>query len=172
MNKGCIFVGGVHGSGKTFLCERIQKELGCTYISASLLLQWKKVEKEVDNVVQNQIRLKQLLLDCMNDNQLYLIDGHFALWNKERKIEMVSLKFFEGIGIKCVVLVWNDIEVILKNLKQRSGLRYSSKIIAELFEVEKNNSIYVADYLKVPFFLINPFRENDIKQFLIKVRDL
>lgn len=54
MNKGCVFVGGVHGSGKTQLCKKIQEVIPCNYISASQLLQWKKKEKTVENVLENQ----------------------------------------------------------------------------------------------------------------------
>lgn len=91
MNKGCIFVGGVHGSGKTQLCKKIQEIIPCKYISASQLLHWEKKEKKVENVQGNQFVLKKLLEENTQKEERYLIDGHFALWNNNFECEKVPL---------------------------------------------------------------------------------
>lgn len=38
MNKGIIFIGGVHGVGKGTLCKRLASDLKITHLSASEVL--------------------------------------------------------------------------------------------------------------------------------------
>ena len=144
MSKGCIFVGGIHGSGKTELCKKIQEKIDCVYLSASQLLKWSKKEKNVENVQENQRILKELLKKEMQDDKLYLIDGHFALWNKGYKCEKVPLTFFEDLNIKCILLVVENEDVIEKRLFVRNEINVLSENIVSISKVEKECSQFVA----------------------------
>ena len=162
MNKGSIFVGGVHGSGKTQLCKKIQEAIPCNYISASQLLQWNKKEKTVENVQENQKILKELLLKSIHPNELNLIDGHFALWNKDYKCEKVPLDFFENLNIKCILLTVEDCHVIGERLRARNGMNISPEIIESISSLEKKHSKFVAEKLGVDFFQVNVSNENQV----------
>lgn len=162
MSKGCIFVGGVHGSGKTELCKKIQEKIDCVYLSASQLLKWSKKEKNVENVQENQRILKELLKKEMQDDKLYLIDGHFALWNKEYKCEKVPLTFFEDLNIKCILLVVENEDVIDKRLFVRNEINVLSENIVSISKVEKECSQFVAGKLGVYFYQVNSSNENQI----------
>lgn len=162
MSKGCIFVGGVHGSGKTELCKKIQEKIDCVYLSASQLLKWSKKEKNVEDVQENQRKLKELLKKKMQDDKLYLIDGHFALWNNEYKCEKVPLTFFEGLNIKCILLVVENEDVIEKRLFVRNEINVLSENIVSISMVEKEYSQFVAEKLGVYFYQINSSNENQV----------
>lgn len=162
MSKGCIFVGGVHGSGKTELCKKIQEKIDCVYLSTSQLLKWSKKEKNVENVQENQRILKELLKKEMQDDKLYLIDGHFALWNNEYKCEKVPLTFFEGLNIKCILLVVENEDVIEKRLFVRNEINVLSENIVSISMVEKEYSQFVAEKLGVYFYQINSSNESQV----------
>ena len=162
MSKGCIFVGGVHGSGKTELCKKIQEKIDCVYLSASQLLKWSKKEKNVEDVQENQRKLKELLKKKMQDDKLYLIDGHFALWNNEYKCEKVPLTFFEGLNIKCILLVVENEDVIEKRLFVRNEINVLSENIVSISMVEKEYSQFVAEKLGVYFYQINSSNESQV----------
>jgi len=162
MNKGCIFVGGVHGSGKTQLCKKIQEKIDCVYLSASQLLKWSKKEKNVENVQENQRKLKELLKEKMQDDKLYLIDGHFTLWNKEYKCEKIPLTFFEDLNIKCILLVVENEDVIEKRLFVRDEINVLSENIVSISDVEKEYSQFVAEKLGVYFYQVNSSNENQV----------
>lgn len=162
MSKGCIFVGGVHGSGKTELCKKIQEKIDCVYLSASQLLKWSKKEKTVENVQENQRILKEHLKKEMQDDKLYLIDGHFALWNKEYKCEKVPLAFFENLNIKCILLVVENEDVIEKRLFLRNEINVLSENIVSISMVEKEYSQFVAEKLGVYFYQVNSSNENQV----------
>ena len=160
MNKGSIFVGGVHGSGKTQLCKKIQEVIPCNYISASQLLQWKKKEKTVENVLENQKKLKEILLKNIRPNELNLIDGHFALWNKDFKCETVPLDFFENLFIKAIVVINENSETVYNRLLHRNLLSFSLRDIQQLAHAEYNHAKIVSERLRVPFLEVN---ENEIE---------
>lgn len=162
MSKGCIFVGGVHGSGKTELCKKIQEKIECVYLSASQLLRWSKKEKNVENVQENQRILKELLKKEMQDDKLYLIDGHFALWNNEYKCEKVPLTFFEDLNIKCILLVVENEDVIEKRLFVRNEINVLSENIVSISKVEKEYSQFVAEKLGIYFYQVNSSNENQV----------
>lgn len=163
MSKGCIFVGGVHGSGKTTLCECIQKELNCHYISASQLLNWSKKEKNVENVEENQKKLKELLVKEMQNDELYLIDGHFALWNEKNECEKVPLDFFCGLSIKCLVLAEESENVISKRLLIRSRLEISADNILKMMIAEKEQAQYVCSQLGIPIYKVHSCDKDEVK---------
>lgn len=172
MSKGCIFVGGVHGSGKTELCKKIQEKIDCVYLSASQLLKWSKKEKNVENVQENQRILKELLKKEMQDDKLYLIDGHFALWNNEYKCEKVPLTFFEGLNIKCILLVVENEDVIEKRLFVRNEINVLSENIVSISMVEKEYSQFVAEKLGVYFHQVNSSNENQVNVLINQMEQI
>ena len=174
MNKGCIFIGGVHGSGKTQLCKKIQERINCVYLSASQLLKWGKKEKTVDNVQENQRILKELLKKEMQNDSLYLIDGHFAIWNNEYKCEKIPLDFFENLNIKCIILTVENCNVITERLLARNGIHVPSKNIESISNIEEEHSKFIAQKKGAFFFQVNvsnikqiDFTINQVKQICL-----
>lgn len=142
--------------------KKIQEKIDCVYLSASQLLKWSKKEKNVENVQENQRKLKELLKEKMQDDKLYLIDGHFTLWNKEYKCEKIPLTFFEDLNIKCILLVVENEDVIEKRLFVRDEINVLSENIVSISDVEKEYSQFVAEKLGVYFYQVNSSNENQV----------
>lgn len=162
MNKGCIFVGGVHGSGKTQLCKKIQEIIPCKYISASQLLHWEKKEKKVENVQGNQFVLKKLLEENTQKEERYLIDGHFALWNNNFECEKVPLYLFENLNLKCIIVVEANIDAISGRLLLRDNKMIEIEKIRQLKEAERENAELVAQNLNIPIYSVVNLDTNQI----------
>jgi adenylate kinase len=59
MKRRIIFIGGVHGVGKTTLCKKIESRFNIEHFSASNLIAKEKAEehlrnKQVENITENQ----------------------------------------------------------------------------------------------------------------------
>lgn len=162
MRKGCIFVGGVHGSGKTTLCERIQKELNCHYISASKLLNWKKIEKNVEDITANQQILKKLLKEKIRGEECYLIDGHFALWNNQFQCEKVSVDFFYELNIISIIFVKEEHAVVRERIVSKTKMNVSMDDVIRLSKAEYDQARCVAEKLGVPIYEVSPSNVGEI----------
>lgn len=162
MNKGSIFVGGVHGSGKTQLCKKIQETIPCNYISASQLLQWNKKEKTVENVQENQKKLKEILLKNIRPNELNFIDGHFVLWNEQRSCEIVPLEFFQGLSLKGIILVTENANVIYNRLLERDKMNLALENIENISSAEELQAMWVAKNLEISLYKVVSTSELDV----------
>ena len=49
MFNNIIFIGGIHGVGKSTICHLICSELNIEYLSASELLKWKDINEDAEN---------------------------------------------------------------------------------------------------------------------------
>ena len=101
MKKTIIFVGGVHGVGKTTFCQRLAAESGYSHFAASSLIKQKKetaistVSKNVTDIPSNQ----ELLLEAISDLEasIIILDGHFTIpdknesWSGNFEIGTVSI---------------------------------------------------------------------------------
>ena len=94
-----IFVGGIHGVGKSTLCKKACELIGIKYLSASSVLNWAKVNnnqksKKVQDITQTQDLLINGLKKFITDEKVYLLDGHFCLLNKRSEICKIPVGTF------------------------------------------------------------------------------
>lgn len=172
MSQSCFFVGGAHGSGKTKLCKAIQKKLGCSYISASELLQWEKEEKTVDDVAANQKKLKTLLNDAVKEKSFCLIDGHFALWNKDYNCELVPLDFFEDLNLGGIIFVLPKIEEIQSHLYERDHILFPLDQIKTLVDTEYTQAESTAKRYGVPFYVIDSSNDEQVEKITATIGEI
>lgn len=101
-----IFLGGVHGVGKTSMCEGLFERFGLEVISASTIIRAERAHPSSDsrtavlNVGGNQgllIRGVQRLVTGAPGK--YLLDGHFALRTLAGNIEEIDADVFHSIGV-------------------------------------------------------------------------
>ncbi|MFK8377112.1 ATP-binding protein [Capnocytophaga canimorsus] len=100
-----IFVGGIHGVGKSTICHRICIEQNIEYLSASELIKWRDFNKEVnnkkvDNLLFTQDRLIEGLKNRVQKDKTYILDGHYCLLNGNNEIEKIPFETFEQIKPK------------------------------------------------------------------------
>jgi adenylate kinase len=170
MSRLRIFVGGVHGVGKGSLCKCLADSLMSEYVSASKLLQWNSKLKFVNNVRGNQEILAELLFSNTQSDFSYIIDGHFALWNKDHACEPVPLKTFVNLNLSAIVLVTCTSEIIQNRLKERDNILYKLEDIIQLQDLEIKQAKYVAEALSIPIIVVDTTEENYTDSLIKKIK--
>ena len=168
MSRYTLFVGGVHGSGKSHFSRLLREEIICDYISASSLLHWTTIDKTVKNVDANQQLLATLLPEALRADKVFLIDGHFALWNKEGIVELVSPIVFEACHPNVMLCIVCNSDVITERLRDRDGINYSHEVIEQLQSNEVLHAKMMAERLNLPLFIVDSTDEIAMKK-IIKV---
>lgn len=172
MSRFTIFVGGVHGSGKSCFSQQLQKEIVCDHVSASDILQWSTTDKTVENVGANQELLSSIVPYAIRADKTFVIDGHFVLWNKERASEKVPVKFFESCKPDVLVVVTEMPGVIAGRLHDRDGLSYEIDDIEKLQREEIENASSISEKLGIPLYVIASTNREEIKTCISKIKTL
>jgi adenylate kinase len=173
---GLVFVGGVHGVGKSTVCAEVAVRLGLPVHSASAVIRSERglyvpvQGKAVANVDGNQ----QLLIEGVRkllelSAGIQLMDGHFALRSTSGKIECISVSVFEQLGIRQVVCIRDAASSILQRLIQRDGYSGSLEEIAALQEAELQHANVVAKRLSVPLHVMSAFDAASLELLLRRV---
>lgn len=162
MARAKIFVAGIHGSGKGTICHFLQEKFYGDYISASKLLQWNTKSKLVEDVDDNQVLLLKLLQTHLIHDFLYVIDGHFVLWDNEEQCKKVSDSFFETLRPDAIILAFCDPLIIKERLFRRDNISYSIEKVNELQEKELEHAHHVSDMLNVPLLVVDSSEEINI----------
>ncbi len=152
-----IFVGGVHGVGKTHFCEKLSERFSVEHVSASSLIKRHKRlarNKEVEDVGGNQAILIAELSNYQTNKSTLLLDGHFSLLAKTSEIEDVPLGIFLAISPLAIFLLHDDPLEIAKRLTLRDGEDCKVELIASLQEREVSRAHWVSSELNVPIIRI------------------
>ena len=171
MNKGIIFIGGVHGVGKGTLCKRLASDLKITHLSASEVLKWSDFNtdssnKQVADIAATQDRLLMNLGKLIQPNETYLLDGHFCLLNKGGKIEKVPNEVFVGINPKKIVVICENPEIICEHLFQRDGKNYDVSQIKQMQIIEREHAQHIAELLRIPMYEIQSSSHDEFKKII------
>ena len=155
MSRFTTFLGGVHGSGKGLFSELMRQYIICDYISASSLLHWATKDKTVENVNANQDLLASFLPDAISGDKAYLIDGHYALWNKSGGIDKVPSTVFEACKPNVLLCMIGNPALIAERLSNRDTIHYTAEQIAALQTEEIEGAKRISELLQCPIFFID-----------------
>lgn len=155
-----VFVGGIHGVGKTFFCNQISKKYNIRSYSASKLIEQKRNEqfarnKKIDNISGNQNLLLDALIELKIGKEFYLLDGHFCLINKDGKVSKIPEKTFFDLSPKGIIVVLDSPEKILTRLKARDNISYDINFLEKFQTEELRYSREIANRLNIPFLIHN-----------------
>lgn len=106
-----VFVAGIHGVGKSFLCKQYVNDSSVVYESASGLIRKERarvnwsIDKKVAHIDDNQIALRAAVNRIITAGQSLLLDGHFVLINERSEFVALDSSVFQDIGITGVVLL-------------------------------------------------------------------
>ena len=158
-----FFVGGVHGVGKTTLCEEVSKLGGYRHITASSLTgsgQEKNNQgKQVEHVVNNQAALLQNLEPIKARYSRVLLDGHFTLINDKNEIEPVDIQVFDAMKPRELILIKGCPSRIASRLKDRDGEKWDIPFVRKFQAEEEKYARYVSEKISVPLRVFN----NDVR---------
>ena len=165
-----IFIGGIHGVGKSYFCEQITNQTGLIAYSASKLITELKHEQfKSDKLIADIGDNQNYLLAAVRkiSDKEYLLDGHFCLLNSTAEVERVPLDTFKQLPINAIMVIYDDVSKVLERLNTRDGINHS-KVIFEKFQNEElSYAKDVAKMLCVPFASIKS--ENDIVDIIILI---
>ena len=149
-----VFVLGVHGVGKNYLCKSVVNTLGIPHYGASELIKqynasFVSSDKSVKEVTKNQdVLVSQYHL--LPTAPLILMDGHCCLLKDGITIERIPMSIFEQLDICGIVLVSTPINTIIECLLKRDGIIHDKVLLSQMVADERNYSKEIAEHLNVP----------------------
>lgn len=164
-----VFVGGVHGVGKTYFCKSIVGRFDAEHVTASSLI-GRHVKhssnKTVLNIESNQLILAEELSRYQTDCRTILLDGHFCLLNATSGIQDVPLETFKAISPHAIILLTDEPASIAARLSNRDDYSYGMELIAKLQAREIERANFVSQSLCVVIIVIKPMMdpEQSIKE--------
>lgn len=176
-----IFIGGIHGVGKSFFCDEVKSELSIyTYSASKLIAERKKAyfssDKLITDIDDNQLHLLSAIDELNSLGKQYLLDGHFCLLNAEGLVTRIPERTFYTLHPDAIILLTEKPEVIAERRKQRDGLNCNLDEIREFQDEEVAYATEVANILGITlmvsigandqgktldFIRVNMRREND-----------
>lgn len=157
MNK-IVFIGGIHGVGKTYFCNKLANTLDIPHFSASDLIAKQRnlaftESKSVEKIDENQDYLIQAIHNFTSEHPVILLDGHFCLLNKEDNISRVPEETFIKMKPACYVVLQDASEKIALRLNERDGRAYNPDFLEsfQLTEIEYANEL--AGKYTTPLFI-------------------
>jgi adenylate kinase len=174
-----IFLGGVHGVGKTSMCDQISEKFGLKVISASAIIRAERAHPSPDsrtavsNVGGNQgllIRgVQRLVMDTPGN---YLLDGHFALRTLAGKIEEIDASVFHSMGVNGLVCLVDDPDAIARRLVARDSAYHDVSAIAQLQAAELGSAESASRSLGLGLRVVQAFDERAFEACLRALLDL
>jgi adenylate kinase len=169
MFNNIVFVGGIHGVGKSTICKKICSDLGINYLSASEVLKWKQIkpdhqDKKVSDIPYTQDRLIMGLADIVKSDEFYLLDGHFCLLDQNGAVYNVPEETFQAINPLSLNVILGDAEEIKMRLEERDYLPYSISLLQEMQDNEVKYSKSLSDFLNRPLFFGSPTEYTEISK--------
>jgi adenylate kinase len=160
-----IFVGGVHASGKGFLCEQIISTYGYHCITASDLIKEGQGEvsfdKTVSDIDANQHHLLNGLNKIQQANTHLAIDGHFCLLDKLGTVKHIPLDTFTAINPALIILANPSAQVVSERLKSREVPIHLKGSLDNFMKKELECAKTIANKLSVKLEIIDTGANKD-----------
>ena len=164
MSQAIIFVGGIHGTGKTTLCRRLALVLSASHVTAGTLIRETANSKTtttgirskaVPDVNANQeLLLRGLALYRGHTSGPILLDGHFSLMEPGGTIVDIPQTVYVAIAPIALVLVEVDPLVVHSRLTGRDGTAPPLETIASLCQHERAHAELVSKALNIRIFVV------------------
>jgi len=157
-----VFLGGVHGVGKSTICNEIFKGFGYQCVSASSLISaYGRVtdhDKRVEHIEENQLVLLEAIDKAKEKNWRLLLDGHFTLINGHGEVVPVDVEVFRAMNPNQLILIKGNSDEITNRLQSRDKKTWTNSFVSKFQKAEEDHARYVAKSIGVPLRIIN----NDI----------
>lgn len=154
-----IFVGGIHGAGKTTLCRKLAPVLGAQHFSAGDLIRMSagtlpNVEKRVADVRDNQRLLVDAVVKLRATVPTMLLDGHYSVINASDDVEAIPLEVFRSISPSMLLLISADPVQVSERLEQRDERRYMPSMLTFYAQREEAQARLVSRELEIPLAVL------------------
>lgn len=149
-----VFVAGVHGVGKTFLCRQFAGAFAVLHESASGLIRREReladwgLDKRARDVDDNQTALCSAVQRINSEGRSLLLDGHFVLIDERAELVHLGSSVFENLCLRGVVLLEASPKTISDRLMGRDSST-SAVDIASFIESERSNATSICNDLGI-----------------------
>ncbi|MDD3919821.1 MAG: ATP-binding protein [Eubacteriales bacterium] len=152
-----LFIGGIHGVGKTTFCRDVWIRFGYKTYSASDLIASKKgksfaKDKLIPDISDNQAILVSAV-DDISASGYFLLDGHFTLLNSSGKICCIPEDTFIKLKPNGILVLTEQPRIIISRLRRRDNIHYTKEIIKTFQEAEVSHAREIAQKLNVPILI-------------------
>lgn len=173
-----LFVGGVHGIGKSTCCETVAARYQCLHVRASDLIRQQKASaapvttKLVENVDANQGLLLRGFEQVKRTTSIgpILLDGHFVLRDLSGAIQRLPTRVFAGLGLTSLVCFEDDPLEIAARMNERDQTTVDIDDIASLQAEELRHARDVASALALNLKLLRAFNVGGLQAILTELR--
>lgn len=161
-----VFVGGVHGVGKTTMCETFVNEFGFTHKSASQLIREEKAEaiknnsKAVQNIDANQKLLIQAVARFRSKGENLLLDGHFAILNSKLQPTALPTNVFSDLAIDSIIAIYDEPDLIAARISNRDEKSMNQAEIDLFQNLELERAKQVSNELNLSFAEVKALDQN------------
>lgn len=161
------FIGGINGVGKSSICKELCKTFPMEHLTASEVLRWKDLNsdsqnKNVTDIAETQDRLIVGLSKQIHPDRIYLLDGHFCLFNKDGGVENLPMETFIKINPISLNIILGDVERIKLQLEQRDKRPYSYELLSSMQDQELAYANEVSKTLGVTLNIGNQDNYHDL----------
>lgn len=169
-------MGGIHGVGKTTLCELIADFFDIPTYSASAIIKAHTINKFLDKIAHEPESNQSILINELRrlraNQQALLLDGHFTIIS-ENGIHPISVNSFLDMDLSALFLLTDTAERILKRrLTRDSNICVSLSEIENHLKAEHRHAEAVSKVLGLPLHLLdvnNPNCSTKFKAILIDI---
>ena len=158
MRQKIVFIAGIHGVGKTTLCEYLSMQLSIDYYSASnLIREYGQIEfpksKHIVDISGNQDVLISAINEFLETDKTSILDGHFCLLDKNGDITRIPSSTYEEMKPQAIVCLHEEVDTICERLKSRDRHDHDRKLLDAFQKEEISYSREVAEKLGIPYYL-------------------
>jgi len=152
-----VFVGGIHGVGKTYLGAPVAKQLGMRHATASQLIREERglqswgTDKRVEGIDENQAALISATNRLRSSGEKLLLDGHFVLRGTKGEFNEIDPQVFRDLRIGAVLLLHANVDVVFERLQVRGDTSWTESELQTLAEREEGHARRVSAALEIEF---------------------
>lgn len=164
-----VFVGGVHGVGKSSMCADAAARVGATHLTASTLIREAKQEaiaaigKRAEDVPGNQeLLLKRFLERTSTSSGVVLLDGHYTIVNSQGAVLRLDADLFAALGVSTFLCIRDDADSIADRLAARDGCGPSVREVESHQKMELDQAAEVARQLGGELQVIEAFDSDSL----------
>jgi adenylate kinase len=149
--KDIIFIGGIHGFVKGTLCRKVCNDLKLQHLSANEVLKWEEISERENKLVKDftlvQNRLITYLQQIVQENESYVLEGHYCLLNKDNVTEKIDFDTFGILNPFAFINAVDDVQEIKTRPEIRDKREYDFDLLLKFKELELEYSKELAEQL-------------------------
>lgn len=156
-----IFLGGVHGVGKSFFAAQVPAGFGIVHKSASGLIKEERAkpnwgtDKRVEGAAGNQLLLAAAVKKKNDEGVRLILDGHFVLKGRDGEPIYLGADVFSALNLRAVVLLEADPQVIAQRLCERDAREESVEELRRFIDAEHRQAQMVCETLNIPLTILH-----------------